>query len=230
MSIAENLKLQNFLQIMKALACICETWFTNDKGKFSHTNKGRGFELYHNYRPKRGGEVAIIFKNDLLITKGEASCSKYKSFGYVYVTCKTGVGTILVLNIYRNQEVPSTIFKEELVVPMDKVAAKRYSLLVVGDFNVWIEVEQNQDTKGLLEIMHWFGLAQHVSERTHKFVHTLEHIYFNEFESTKNDKVLDDTYGLSTYHYPIVVNTPQPQWKTTYSKSTYRNIRPGKKN
>ena len=124
-----------------------ETWFTNDKGKFSHTIKEKGFELYHDFRPKRGGEVAIIYKNDLLITKGEASCSKYKSFEYVYVTCKTAVETILILNIYRNQEVPFTMFKEELVVLMDRVAVKGYSLLVVGDFNIWIEVEQNQDSK-----------------------------------------------------------------------------------
>ena len=130
------------------------------------------------------------------------------------------VETILILNIYRNQEVPFIIFKEELAVLMDKVAVKKYSLLVVGDFNVWIKVEEKHDSKGLLEIMHSFGLAQHVNERTHKFGHTLDHIYFNEFESTKNHKVLDDTYGLSTDHYPILVNIPQPQMKTTHSKST----------
>ena len=42
-SIAETKKLQNFLQIIKDLdagvACVCETWFTNDKGKFSHTKR-----------------------------------------------------------------------------------------------------------------------------------------------------------------------------------------------
>ena len=159
------------------------------------------------------------------LTKGEASCSKYKSFEYVYVTCKTGVESILILNIYRNQEVPFTIFKEELVVLMDNVAVKKYSLLVVGDCNVWIEVEGNPDSKGLLDIMHSFGLAQHVTERTHKFGHTLDHIYLNQFESTKNLKVLDDTYGLSTDHYSILLNIPQLQIKTSHSKSTYWNTK-----
>ena len=159
-SIAEAKKLQNFLKIINDLdvgvACICETWFTNDKGKFSHTIKENGYELYHDFRPKRGGGVAIIYKKDLVVTRGEASCSKFHSFEYVYVTFKTGVESILILNIYRNQEVPFTMFKEELVVLLDRVAVKGYSLLVVGDFNVWIEIEQNHDSKELLEIMYSF--------------------------------------------------------------------------
>ena len=113
----------------------------------------------------------------------------------------------------------------ELAVLMDKVAVKKHSLLVVGDLNVWIEVQQSQVSKGLLEIMHSFVLSQHVTERTHTFGHTLDHIYFNEFESTKNHKMLDDTYGLSADHFPILVNIPQLQMKTTHSKSRYRNIK-----
>ena len=43
-SIGNENKLNNFLQIIKDLnigiACICETWFTSEKGKFCHTIKG----------------------------------------------------------------------------------------------------------------------------------------------------------------------------------------------
>ena len=37
--------------------------------------------------------------------------------------------TILILNIYRNQEIPFSTFKEELVALLEKVTVKGYSLL-----------------------------------------------------------------------------------------------------
>ena len=51
------------------VACLCETWFTNDKGKFTYTIEESGFEIYHDFRPKRGGGVAITYKKNFFDNK-----------------------------------------------------------------------------------------------------------------------------------------------------------------
>ena len=86
-SILNESKLQNFLQIVDdmniGIACICETWFDSDKGVFSKMIKEANFCLHHAYREgKRGGGVAIMYKENLALKEGEASSSKFMSFEY----------------------------------------------------------------------------------------------------------------------------------------------------
>ena len=86
-----NDKLLNFLQIIEDkhidVACVCESWFDAKSGVFSKTIKEHGYELYHAFRAdKRGGGVAIMYKNQLSVKEGEKSTSKFSSFEYAYVT------------------------------------------------------------------------------------------------------------------------------------------------
>ena len=86
-SILNQTKLSNFLQIVEDLnvgiACICESWFDSKTGVFSKMIRDAGYELHHAHREsKRGGGVAILYKKQLVLKKGEGSCSQYTSFEY----------------------------------------------------------------------------------------------------------------------------------------------------
>ena len=83
--------MQNFLNIIEDakvdLACVCETWFDSKNGSFSKMIRDAGYKLHHAYRQeKRGGGVAIMYKEKLAVKEEDASTSKYISFEYACIT------------------------------------------------------------------------------------------------------------------------------------------------
>ena len=148
-SIMNELKLQNFLDVGVDVACVCETWFDAKNGKFSKVIRECGFKLHHAYRVgKRGGGVAIIYKKDLRVKEGEESTTKYQSFEYASITLTlSSKRNIDMVSIYRKQEVVFSIFYDEFSTYIEKNIFKRDALLIVGDFNVWVEHEDDKDAK-----------------------------------------------------------------------------------
>ena len=105
---------------------------------------------------KRGGGVAIIYKQQCKIKKGEGSTEKYSSFEYVYCILQTTVCKILLVCIYRLQEISCTTFCDEFEKFLEAIFHKGDQVIVTGDFNVWVE-EQNADSMKLLAMMNGFG-------------------------------------------------------------------------
>ena len=104
--------------------------------------KKSGYEIHHAFREKkRGGGAAIIYKMQLAVKEGECSSSEYSSFEYSYVilTLESKRKLVLVC-LYRKQEVSFTLYRDEMESFMDKVSFKGDAMLVVGDFNVWMIV------------------------------------------------------------------------------------------
>ena len=82
-----------------------------------------------------------------------------------------------------------------------------FQIILVGDFNVWVDVEGNLDAKKLLKVMNTFGLSQLIHEPTHDDGHTLDHVYVNKYQLDLNVHV-EERLGVRTDHFPIVVNVP----------------------
>ena len=91
-------------------------------------------------------------------------------FSYVYL--KNQGTRILLLCIYRKQEIACKIFYRELEELLDAVSNTTEALLVVGDFNIWIDVESSRDAKKLSTLLSAYGLSQLIKEPTHKEGHT----------------------------------------------------------
>ena len=71
-------------------------------------------------------------------------------------------------------------------------------LIVVGDFNVWVDVEGDRDAKKLLTLMHAYGLTQLIREPTHIAGHTLDHLYVNKHQIDLQHEVINDTFNIRT--------------------------------
>ena len=213
-SMLNETKLSNILQIFEdndiKIACICETWFDREYGKFTTAIKEAGFKVRHGFRDEKGGGgVAIIYRNYLRCKPGEASTTKYLSFEYSFVTLVTGdKTTIMLLCLYRKQEVSCSIFCDDLEELMDKIFDQCDSIIVTGDFNVWAEVHNNTDTIRLMNIMNSYGLTQIIDEPTHKKGHTLDHVYVNLYQQEVSFEVDNNLYGISTDHQPIILEIP----------------------
>ena len=210
-SILNESKLQNFLNIIEdanvGLACVCETWFDSKDGKFTKMIRDYGYEPYHAFREgKRGGGVAVLYKKQLAVKEEGASTSEFSSLEYAWVTVSLQLRRKMVLAcIYRKQEVSFSLFIDELSTLLDKIIFKGDAALIVGDFNAWVDIEDDVNANSLLTLMSAFGLSQQVQEPTHRNGHTLDQIYVNECQALIQHEVINDTLGLTTDHLPIMV-------------------------
>ena len=91
---------------------------------------------------------------------------------------------------------------------IEKLTDTTEVLLVVGDFNIWVDQERNPDAKRLLKLMSAYGLSQLINEPTHKKGHTLDHLYINEQLMTVQHNVHTSTHGVTTDHYPCTIRIP----------------------
>ena len=66
-----------------------------------------------------------------------------------------------------------------------------------------------------------------VDKPTHREGHTLDHVYINPLQTDIEIKVIEETLGLTTDHYPIVIEIPtieHQQEKQTIAFRNFKNI------
>ena len=229
-SILNESKLQNFLQIIDDLkvgvACVCETWFDSRKGVFSRMIKEKGYKLIHGFREKKkGGGVAILYRENLNVKEGEESTTQYLSLEYVYIIITLPSKRRLILMcVYRKQEIPFSCFFEELENLIDRISLKCEAVMIVGDFNVWVEEEEDPNSKQLLKLMSSYGLTQQILEPTHRGGHTLDQVYVNKFQVNVRHEVLSETMGLTTDHLPLLIEIPSIYKQKRTLIKEYRKI------
>ena len=137
---------------------------------------------------------------------GEASCTKFKSFEYSFVQIALlSKSKVIIVCIYRLQEVPCKQFCNDLKEFIKKYFDKSDMIIFVGDFNVWIDEKENSNTKKLLKIMNKYCLSQLVQEPTHKDGHRVDHVYLNRKKLEVKSNAVVDRYGINTDHFPIII-------------------------
>ena len=124
--------------------------------------------------------------------------------------------------MYRNQEVTFGRFQDEFTAFMERTMRKDDVLLVLGDFNVWIEVEENQEARKMKTLMNAYGLSQRVKDPTHRGGHTLDHVYVNEQQIELEHEVIKVSLGLTTDHLPIIIKIPSPSIHKKAKESAFR--------
>ena len=74
-----------------------------------------------------------------IVEKNHKKRKLFESFEYANVTLTLKSGRkLLIICLYRKQEVPMKRFSEEMTAFMDKQTKQSVTLIVVGDFNVWV--------------------------------------------------------------------------------------------
>ena len=72
---------------------------------------------------------------------------KYMSFEFSFLILTTSRSRILLVSIYRKQEHSCNIFCDELEKFIEGIFHKGDTILLVGDFNVWVDVKDDRDAK-----------------------------------------------------------------------------------
>ena len=118
-------------------------------------------------------------------------------------------------------------FCDELEELIERHFDNNEELLVVGDFNVWAEVENDRDVKRLFSVMSAYGLIQIIGEPTHRSWHTLDLVYINKHSMTLEHLVHNEIFGISTDHFPYTLRIPsscQKDLKETITSRPLKNI------
>ena len=167
-----------------------------------------------------------MYKKKMQVKKGEASSSQYSSFEYAYVTVSLKSNKkLVIICVYRKQEVVFSVFNEELSKFIEKLIFKGDAVMVVGDFNVWVDVEDDINARELLTMMGGFGLNQQIQEPTHRCGHTLDQIYLNNFQLNIKHSVINDILGITTDHAPLLIELPSANSQHTARKIQFRNLK-----
>lgn len=228
-------KLENFLHVLNdndiSIACITETWFDAESGTFSKSIKDSGYNLFHSFRDnQRGGGTAIMCRKGVDVKKGQSSSSKYESFEYTYAFLKKPNDTrrILLMCVYRRQEIPIDTFCTEIEMLMDEVWEKAHSMIVVGDLNVWADMKTDKKAKKVGKLFNAFGLSQTIEGATHISGHTLDHIYYNSEQLDIKTYVIkpdEHDFNIKTDHFPCFAELPIDNNAKTVVKMEYRDIK-----
>lgn len=176
--------MQYIIDANVTIACITESWLTDETNNVTFRIKNYGYCISHKHRETgKGGGVCFIYKPSLM-TKNVINTTNFESFEKhsLIISSPSNPISLSVVCVYRKQEISFTQFCSEFNRFCENTVerATNYSL-IVGDFN--IHCERNYSLSSQFEtILTSFGLTQHVEAPTHKSGHILDIVCTNYYE------------------------------------------------
>lgn len=201
---------------------ITETWLTPRETAASLADiTPAGFSFHQIPRPGRpGGGVGLFVASSLKFS--EVTIPTHSSFEAICGRISTGKVCLNVLNIYRP---PGTcnIFFEELQDTLSHMVSLPHDLLIMGDFNLHVNVPSKQTTD-FQEILSSFDLHQHVDFPTHIYGHSLDLLISPNYGACRPTSVVAS--DRISDHFTIIAEMKIPVTTHTHQKTIqYRNIK-----
>jgi len=167
------------------IAILTETWLSNSDTdslwvEASELNSN-GLKMEVVNRTNRpGGGLALVRKSHIKIKPGE--CGAKRSFEYAEWKVYFKSISIDVLAIYRppyseSHKISVRMFLDDFSDFISNLLTKGKNLIIMGDFNIHINNNNDTNAQAFVAMMEAFGLMQHVISSTHKAGNILDHIY-----------------------------------------------------
>ena len=197
-----------------------DTWvkctaLNNDNLKLTNVNRiGR-----------KGGGIALVYCNNLKVRHLEDA--NWMSFEYAIWGLQHKGTKMTIIAIYRppystmNQATIQSFF-EEFTDCMATKSNEYSNVIVLGDFNIHINNDQDADVNRFKDIMEAVGLQQHVSFSMHRYGNTLDHIYTEIGRS-----VIINYCGegpILRDHTSVICGTNKQRENMTRKEVSYRKI------
>ena len=81
----------------------------------------------------------MLHKKFVRMKYGEGSTTKYESFEFTYGIIRTTSYKMMLVCVYRLQELSCELFCKEMEDFIEAIFHKADLMIVVGDFNIWLE-------------------------------------------------------------------------------------------
>ena len=214
------------------ICVINETWFNDNEGSKRKLEEVKAILKQAEYmilninRPRRGGGVGIIYRQNLHIKQLDGSVQDALEMGLWKLTIANKV--IHIMGIYhppKSNTNNSTMnkFHEELSDYLTDNINNYEELIIMGDTNIHYDSKTNHETIAFEELLDSFGLQQLVNCPTHRSGHCIDHIII------KNNSKLDISEPTTIWeisdHWMIkcVISITKP--KITRKECRYRKIK-----
>jgi exonuclease III len=171
------------------LLLITETWLTESDHVITNNLCPPNYVIHHTPWPNStGGGVAII--SHLCLTVKYNQTSTYSSFEHMEIVLTFQNIMIGLLIICRPPPSPKNQhtfmhFKYEFTSLLDRICLSTGHQIILGDFNIHMDNNENSHCIQFNNILNSFGLLQHVNQPTQIYGHTLDLII-----SRENDKII----------------------------------------
>ena len=167
------------------IVIVTETWLTNQdrdlvwiesnelvKDGYLISTVNRGW--------RRGGEIALIYKSNITVSK--ISQITYRSFEAVHWIVSIENTTLNLLGIYHppyltSQKITNSMFLGDLTDHLIRFMSSFKNILIRGNFNIHIDYAEDPDAQTFNDTMEALGLQQHVTFPTHQAGNTLDLIF-----------------------------------------------------
>ena len=208
------------------LLAATETWFSDRESAPKTQCTPSGYKFFDHPRSGRqGGGTGLLFKNNLQVAK--VAGGERQSFEYSEWKITSGSRRINLIIIYRPpysvaHPVTSAVFFVEFAEYLESIVLSADPLLIVGDFNIHIDSNENYDAIKFLELLQSFSLTQHVEVPSHSSGHTLDLII-----TRKTDNLVFSVpraICLFSDHMPVFCELDMGKVLFTKSKVSYRNL------
>jgi hypothetical protein len=155
---------------------LTETWLGD--GEYVSLNESTPPSHINTHIPRgtgRGGGVAAIFDSSLLISSKPKL--NYNSFESLVLSLShpswKSLQPILFVIVYRAPG-PYSEFLSEFAEFLSTLVLKTDKVIIVGDFNIHVDVENDSFSTAFISLLDSIGFSQSVHEPTHCFNHTLD--------------------------------------------------------
>ena len=209
------------------LVALTETWFTDRESASKTQCTPPSYKFFDHPRfARRGGGTGLLFKDNMSVSK--IAGGEQQSFEYSEWNVHSGSQRISLIIIYRPpyseaHPVTTAMFHAEFAKYLESVVLSVDPLLIVGDFNIHVNCQDDIDTTKLLDLFESTGLEQHVQIPTHHSGHTLDLIV-----TRLTDRIVASppprAECLFSDHMPVFCQLQLKRAPLTKSKVSYRNV------
>ena len=214
------------------LLAMTESWLQSDNDSKPHRVKKHemlpsNYQMIYIPRPegRRGGGVAVIFKQTILVKVMDYSKCRTNQFEYIICAVTICKSVIRLIIVYRPDptsvnKLNVKLFWKQFEDFLNKYAICTEEVIITGDLNFHLDKITNNNTKQLNCILEGLGLKQMVKEPTHVAGHILD-VLIMRSETTVlkelqirdpcliNDdgKLIKDHFAV---HWSLDINKPKP--------------------
>ena len=208
-----------------SLCAITESWLPSDEEDLRYKEvPPLGYNILSEPRAdgRRGGGLALVYKDHLKPKSRLSHMTELLELMNVDITIK---GTNINLYIvYRPPKGNVVEFCNSLATILENnINIDRGKLLMLGDFNIHLDEENNRDTRTFNDFLESFGLINYTTFFTHTAKHILDLVISNDstlVHSVLPGHVLSDHLFV---HATLKIIRPIPQRKTVRYRK-YRNL------
>lgn len=194
--------LDYFCDCRADLFAITETWLNPNDDAVRVELCPAGYRLVDHPRTSRqGGGTALLYRDSFNVTKmdgGEKESFEFSEW-LVQLTSSYNIRVVVLYRPPYSEEhrVTMNAFFSEFSDYLETVVLSKEPLIIVGDFNIHVDVPSDVDTMKFLDLLESLGLQQHVNHPTHVKGHTLDLIITRQIDgiitaTPKPDRYLSD--------------------------------------